>query len=148
MPDPEETGPELVAQFETLERDECLSLLAECVVGRLALLVDGRPEILPVNYGVDGDVVVFRTATGTILNQAALSIVAFEVDDFDPADHSGWSVLVQGVAQDIGDAIDRDSERLRTLGLISWAPGGRDRWFRIRPHKITGRRIRVVPAEG
>lgn len=137
---------EQVAHLEALGRDDCLVLLGRGFVGRIALLVDGRPEILPVNYAVADDVVVFRTTPGTVLNQAALSIVAFEVDDFDASTRSGWSVLVQGLAQDIGDAIDQDSEHLRTLSLVSWAPGRRDRWFRIVPDKITGRRINVVPA--
>ena len=123
------------------------ALLASTSLGRLGLLVDGRPEIFPVNYAVDDDVVVFRTGPGTVLNQAALAVVAFEVDQFDDAGHAGRSVLVQGVAQDMGDSIDRTSERLRGLSLITWAPGSRDRWFRIRPDKITGRRIRVTRVE-
>ncbi len=137
---------ELVAHIDDVPHGECLALLAGAAVGRLGLLVDGRPEIFPVNYAMDGDVVLFRTGEGTVLNQAALTTVAFEVDQFDEAGQSGWSVLVQGTAQDIGDAIDHNSERLRRLTLISWAPGTRTRWFQIRPDKITGRRISVTPA--
>lgn len=137
-----------VVTLEVIERDECVALLSSCALGRVGLLVDGQPEILPVNYAVDGDVVLFRTAPGTVLTQAALSVVAFEVDDFDASGQSGWSVLVRGVAQDIGDAIDVRSERLRSLRLVTWAPGGRDRWFRIRPDRITGRRIVVTPPTG
>ena len=137
----------LVAELETLGRGECLGLLATASVGRVGLLVDGRPEILPVNYALDGDTVLFRTAEGTALTQASMTVVAFEVDRLDEANHSGWSVLVQGVAHDIGDAIDHTSERLRRLTLVTWAPGTRQRWVRISPQKITGRRIRVLPAE-
>ena len=43
-------------------------------VGRLGLLVDGRPEVLPVNYALDGETVLFRTAEGTVLNQAACGV--------------------------------------------------------------------------
>ena len=146
MSDGRDADREHVAELQTIGHDECLTLLAAGAVGRLGLLVDGRPEILPVNYALDGDVVVFRTGHGTVLNQAALTVVAFEVDQFDESGRSGWSVLVQGVAQDIGDAIDANSERLRALSLVSWAPGSRNRWFRIRPERITGRRIRVAPA--
>lgn len=135
----------LIATLENLGRSECLNFLATANVGRVGLLVDGRPEVLPVNYALDGESVLFRTAEGTVLNQAALSVVAFEVDHLDDADHSGWSVLVQGTAHDIGDAIDPSSERLRRLSLITWAPGRRQRWFQVRPDKITGRRIRVLP---
>lgn len=138
---------ELAVELEALGREECIALLATSSVGRLGLLVDGRPEILPVNYAVDGDVVVFRTGFGTVLNQAALSVVAFEADRIEESGQSGWSVLVQGVAQDIGDAIDRNSERYRSLRLVTWAPGTRERWFSIRPDKITGRRIKAGDPE-
>ena len=135
----------VVASLEELGRVECLNLLATATVGRLGLLVDGRPEVLPVNYALDGDTVLFRTTQGTVLNQASLSVVAFEVDHLEPETHSGWSVLVQGTARDIGDAIDATSERLRRLSLITWAPGRRQSWFQVHPDKITGRRLRVLP---
>lgn len=136
-----------VVTLEVLSHDTCLGLLATAHVGRIGLMVDGRPEILPVNYAQDGDTVLFRTAEGSVLTQVSLSEVAFEVDHFDEEMRAGWSVLVQGNAQDIGDAIDSTSQRLRHLALISWAPGQRDRWFAVYPHKITGRRLRVMPAE-
>jgi nitroimidazol reductase NimA-like FMN-containing flavoprotein (pyridoxamine 5'-phosphate oxidase superfamily) len=134
-----------VAQLEVLGRNECLELLALAAIGRLGLLVDGHPEIFPVNYALDGDSVLFRTAQGTVLNQASMAEVAFEVDQLDESTRSGWSVLVQGIARDIGDSIDATSERLRRLSLVTWAPGARPRWFQIRPTKISGRRIRIVP---
>ena len=138
---------ELVAELEEIGRGECISLLATASVGRVGLLVDGRPEVLPVNYALDGDSVLFRTAEGTALTYATMAVVAFEVDRIDETDRSGWSVLVQGVAHAIGDAIDPTSERLRRLALVTWAPGSRPRWVRIVPDKITGRRICVLPAE-
>jgi hypothetical protein len=55
--------------------------------------------------------------------------------------------MVKGQADDIGDAVDATSERLRRLPLATWAPGHRDRWFVIRPREITGRRLRVVSPE-
>jgi len=135
----------LVASLEDVPRAECLALLATAKVGRVGLLVDGRSEILPVNFALDGETVLFRTGEGTVLNQASLTIVAFEADHLDPVTRAGWSVLVQGTARDIGDAIDATSERLRQLSLVTWAPGRRDRWFEVRPDKVTGRRLRVIP---
>jgi uncharacterized protein len=135
----------LIPSIEELPRSECLNLLATASIGRVGLLVDGRPEILPVNYALDGDTILFRTAEGTALNQASMTVVAFEVDQIHPETQSGWSVLLQGLAYDIGDTIDATSERLRQLSLNTWAPGGRQRWFQVRPDKITGRRIRSLP---
>jgi nitroimidazol reductase NimA-like FMN-containing flavoprotein (pyridoxamine 5'-phosphate oxidase superfamily) len=142
---PEAPEPNLIASVEILNRDECLDLLATGSVARVGLLVDGRPEVLPVNYAIDGDQILFRTAEGSVLNQASLAVVAVEVDRVDEEAHTGWSVLVQGVAHDIGDAVDATSERLRRLTLVTWAPGARQFWFRVDPDKITGRRIRVTP---
>jgi uncharacterized protein len=139
-----DTQPHVISSLEELVHSECLNLLATASVGRVGLLVDGRPEILPVNYALDGDTILFRTGEGTVLNQASMAIVAFEVDHLDGATQSGWSVMVQGLAYDIGDTIDPTSERLRRLLLTTWAPGGRQRWFQIRPDKITGRRLRVL----
>ncbi len=141
----QDPGSGLIASLDSIARGDCWGLLATARVGRVGLLVDGRPEILPVNYALDGETVLYRTAEGSVLNQASLSVVAFEVDHVDEATHTGWSVLVQGVAQDIGDAVDPTSERLRRLSLVTWAPGARQRWFRIDPGKVSGRRLRIVP---
>jgi uncharacterized protein len=136
-----------IATFEILGRAECLNLLALAQVGRIGLVINGQPQILPVNYALDGDAIVFRTAVGSVLNEASMTNVAFEVDRIDESTQSGWSVLLQGHADDIGDAIDATSERLRRLTLITWAPGQRQCWFVIRPHTISGRRLRVLPSE-
>jgi nitroimidazol reductase NimA-like FMN-containing flavoprotein (pyridoxamine 5'-phosphate oxidase superfamily) len=133
--------------MEHLGRTECLNLLALAQVGRVGFIADGRPEILPVNYAIDGDAILFRTSENSVLNEASLANVAFEVDRIDTSTRSGWSVVVHGYANDIGDAIDPTSERLRRLALITWAPGQRQCWFVIRPHTITGRRLRVLPLE-
>ena len=130
--------------LEELDRSECLRLLETVSVGRLGLLVDGRPEVLPVTYAVDAGTVVFRTAEGTVLNQAAMQIVAFEADAIDDTTHTGWSVLAQGVAQDVSEAIDTRSEQLRGLSLVSWAPGRRHRWFRLDADRLTGRRLTLT----
>jgi len=136
-----------VANLETLDRSECLNLLATAQVGRLAFVVDRRPEILPVNYALADGAVVFRTSEGSALTKASMTEVAFEVDGVDESTRTGWSVLLKGQADDIGDAVDETSERLRRLSLVSWAPGRRDRWFVVRPRQISGRRLLVVTPE-
>ena len=45
-----------------LEESRCWDLLASQEVGRLATAVQGFPEIFPVNFVVDGESIVFRTA--------------------------------------------------------------------------------------
>ena len=43
-----------------LSEEECWNLLARRELGRLALAVNGEPDIFPVNYVVDGPRVLFR----------------------------------------------------------------------------------------
>ena len=125
-----------------LDRAECERLLASHQVGRLAVLNDGKLHIVPVNYATPGGgVIVFRTDPGTILTEASLRDVAFEVDEIDAEARLGWSVAVHGFGWDIADAIDPESVRLRTLPLATWAPGDRQQWFKIIPAKVTGRRL-------
>ncbi len=146
MPTPEQPGTDLVGTMEQLDATECMDLLATTTVGRVGFLLDGRPVVLPVNYAIDGHTVVFRSAEGTVLNKVAMQVIAFEADKIDEDAHSGWSVLAQGVAQDVSEAIDTTSEQLRKLSLVSWAPGRRDRWFRLDATTLTGRRLRVEAA--
>ena len=49
------------------------------------------PEVLPVNYAIDGESILFRTGEGTVLTQASMKVVAFEADHLDPSDQSGWT---------------------------------------------------------
>ena len=135
---PDQPAVELVE----LDRGACEELLATSDVGRLAVVVDGRPHIIPVNYATPGGgVIVFRTARGTVLTEASLQDVAFEVDQLDSTTRSGWSVEVRGYGREIGDAVDAESVRLRQLPLLTWAPGEREEWFEVRPAAVTGRRI-------
>jgi nitroimidazol reductase NimA-like FMN-containing flavoprotein (pyridoxamine 5'-phosphate oxidase superfamily) len=139
--------PGMVAYVETVSRNECLNMLARTSVGRLGLVVDGEPVIVPVRYGLDGDSILFRTAPAGGLAGATVAAVAFEIDYLDPTRRAGWSVVVRGRAEDISDAADATSRRLRRLELASWDPDGDSRWYVIRPQAITGRRIRVIPPD-
>jgi uncharacterized protein len=47
--------------LEELDRDECLRLLARCSLGRVGIVVSGRPLMFPVNFTLDGEAVVFRS---------------------------------------------------------------------------------------
>lgn len=135
------TKPHLEARtgLEVLTRDECLRLLAEHHLGRVAVVVDGRPLIFPVNYCLDGERVVFRTDAGTKLYGARGMHVAFEIDAADGYYHRGWSVLVVGVGEDVEDPAER--ARMARLPLGIWSGGPKSHWITIRPDAVTGRRI-------
>src|SRR6266700_5976052 len=131
---------ETVASLETISEEECHDLLVRHDLGRVAVVADGQPLIFPVNYAYGHRVIAFRTADGTKLATAPNSRVAFEIDGYDPSSGAGWSVLVQGVAYEITDAVDRQSQLARMLLVRPLAPGQRDRWIGIHPTQVSGRR--------
>ena len=128
-------------RLEVLDRETCFELLTHHrFVGRLAIVVNGRPLVLPVNYLFEDDSIVFSTASGTKLHAVVGGAdVAFEVDDSVPLHRSGWSVLVQGRAEAITDP--EHLARLRSGRLRPWAKGARAHWVRISVDEISGRRI-------
>jgi len=113
------------------------ALLRCAGVGRLALIVDGHPDIFPVNHVVDQGTVVFRTAGGTKLAGAVGQMVAFEVDGYDIGTASAWSVVVKGTAH----AVIRLYEVLDVseLPLYPWHSTTKPHFIRIEPDSITGR---------
>jgi uncharacterized protein len=126
--------------IEVMDREECLRLLEAEVVGRLAVVEDGRPVVLPVNYAMDGERIVFRTAQGTKLDAVVRgSAVAFEIDHTDRIYQTGWSVLVSGRAELVTD--HRELERARALPLRPWSEHEKSNWVAIHPQTVTGRRI-------
>ena len=130
-----------VSTTSILPEDESWRLLATQAVGRLGVIVAGRPLIFPVNFILDGHHIVIRTGLGTKFTHASLDRVCFEVDAISWAEQGGWSVLVQGVGVVITDAIDPDSVREQGLGNPSWDSSPKDQLIRIIQPKISGRRL-------
>jgi CBS domain-containing protein len=137
-------GAEAERVIEVLDEDESLRLLTTRDLGRIAFVVEGRPQIRPVNYAVDNRMVVMRTAPGLMLDSAPGSCVAFEVDGYEVGAGLRWSVVVHGVAQDVTTSIDAFSAALRSLDVRPIAPGERRHWLAIYPNEITGRRFASV----
>lgn len=127
--------------MEVLDEQQCVALLSATQVGRIGIVADGQPLVFPVNYVFDGRSIIVRTDVGTMLSGASLALVAFEIDSFDTDQRSGWSVMVQGVGHDITDAVDRTSEHLQTVEVLTWAPGSKPFLLRIDARTITGRRF-------
>jgi len=132
--------------LEILDEDECRALLSRAEIGRIVFTHHALPAVQPVNFAVTGGDIVIRTSRASRLAKAAAdTIVAFEIDEFDTAAKTGWSVVAVGPARHVGDP--GDAAALAALPLQSWAPGDRDYFIRIRPELITGRRIGApVPA--
>jgi hypothetical protein len=123
--------------LEVLSTRECLRLLESANLGRIAITSGALPVILPINYRVDGDRILFRTSPGTKLDAATHNaVVAFEVDHVDPVYHSGWSVMVTGIATDVEEG---SADDLWTIPR--WAPGPEERLVAISINQISGRRV-------
>ena len=129
-----------------LSRPQCLELLAANTVGRLAINTHhDAPVIRPVNYVFDeaSQSVVFRTGLGSKFHHLLQATkAAFEVDGIDPDSHTGWSVIIVGVSEDVTDPLEL--RRLESLVVDPWAPGNKGYLARIRAYSVSGRRIALV----
>jgi nitroimidazol reductase NimA-like FMN-containing flavoprotein (pyridoxamine 5'-phosphate oxidase superfamily) len=132
--------------LEKLEEAECLRLIAPGGIGRLVFAGRWDLTVLPVNYKIHNDAILFRTAQdGATHEDLRTGIpdaeyrVAFEIDDIDFKSREGWSVLVQGPAHHL----DTEQERAdaRAAGVEPWPGGQREHYISISPARITGRRI-------
>ncbi|MFC6554702.1 pyridoxamine 5'-phosphate oxidase family protein [Nonomuraea cavernae] len=131
--------------LESLDRDECLRLVAPGGVGRVAFSGLYGPTVLPVNYRLHEGAIVFRTAHGGPMDRdlrtgvEGMDIkIGFEVDRIDEARREGWSVLIQGPAHHVPPD---EIERVVGSGVTPWAGGERELYIRIVPQRITGRRV-------
>jgi nitroimidazol reductase NimA-like FMN-containing flavoprotein (pyridoxamine 5'-phosphate oxidase superfamily) len=128
---------------EVLDEHDCLELLRESDVGRLAVVVAESPEIFPINFIVDHGTVVFRTAEGTKLASIATTdAVAFEADGYDAVEGIAWSVIVKGRATEVRNLHERFDAA--DLPLFPWQLSPKPRIIRIVPNEITGRRFLVA----
>jgi uncharacterized protein len=124
-----------------LDRAECLRLLAEGTLGRIAADAPHRPRpvIRPVNYVFDepSQSVLIRSGSGSKLFALLCAVrAAFEIDGIDPVGRVGWSVIIQGVTEEITNPAEL--RRIEALGLEPWAPGHKGHWIRIRASTVFG----------
>ncbi len=127
-----------------LDREECLRLLSAAPIGRLAfreVAEEGRITVLPVAFAWVDEGIVFRALEGAKLAAAVgHEPVAFEIDSWDERERTGWSVVVHGVARAVTEWAE--VEQLERSGVMAWAKERwRDRWIRIEPDEVTGRRL-------
>ena len=93
-----------------------------------------------MNFVLLDDRIVIRTGRGTKLDAATRNtVVAFEVDEIEAVEQTGWSVVVTGVARELvaPDEIDEVS----ASPPARWAPGSDGRYIAISTDIVSGRRI-------
>lgn len=126
--------------LELLTEEQARRLLATGEVGRVGITIGALPAIFPVNYRMIDGAIMFRTAPGSKMSAATEgAVIAFEVDDYQLADRSGWSVLAVGPAEVIEDP--DLAAQLADAGLDPFADGPRTTIVRIDPIFLSGRRV-------
>jgi uncharacterized protein len=126
--------------MDTLREDECWELLSSSELARIAFAGAGGVEIFPVNIVVDDRTLVFCTAEGTKLAASAVfHRVAVEADGVDEDTGLAWSVVVKGDAKVLEDF--NEIYQAQALPLHPWHPGFKERYVRVEPGEIQGRRF-------
>lgn len=119
-----------VTYFTPIPEDECRSLLKSTDYGRIAWADGDEMIVLPVNFTVWQERILFHAATGSRLASLAEGTnVAFQTDDVDTDEALGWSVLVQGrtarVEAEHAPVTWRDVTDLVAIGIEETSIGGR-----------------------
>jgi nitroimidazol reductase NimA-like FMN-containing flavoprotein (pyridoxamine 5'-phosphate oxidase superfamily) len=118
-----------------LSPDECWEMLREEEFARLAFRIVDEVHITPVNYAVDGETLLFRTAEGTKLLAVVMgSQVALEIDRYD--DESARSVVVRGSARLLPED---EAHRSENVPLRPWVPTLKYNVVEITPRVVSGR---------
>ena len=135
------------AWIEPIPYEECLRLLRDRAVGRIAVVVNEFPVVLPVNYRLVETSgltwIAIRTRPGNLIEQASMN-VAFEIDGIDLAHHQGWSVLARGTLHHV----DPDAADFRErFDSAPWLATDRNAWLVIQPFAIEGRQLHAVSPE-
>ena len=128
--------------LDVLTLDECLARLEEHGVGRIALVVDEYPIIVPVNYRLvvlpGRHWIAIRTRPGGVIERADM-YVAFEIDELDAERREGWSVVVRGTLHHVNPEVADFGQR---FDPDSWLHAERDAWMIIEAFQISGRELR------
>jgi nitroimidazol reductase NimA-like FMN-containing flavoprotein (pyridoxamine 5'-phosphate oxidase superfamily) len=122
-----------------LSTEECWHLLRSHELGRLAFHLAEQVHITPVNYVVDEETLLFRTAEGSkLLGLVMNNDVAFEIDDHDEG--YAWSVILRGTAELLDE---HSAHRADNLPLRPWIDNPKYNVVEITPTEISGKRFRL-----
>ena len=130
-----------MAELRELSYAECRGLLVRQRAGRVAVATPDGPHIIPLNYSVVGESIVFRTTPFSVLATYGRNAkLAFEVDHFRDEQRLGWSVVARGRADVVTDPAELDRIRKGVVPL-PWADGSRNLYFRLDWKELSGRAL-------
>jgi uncharacterized protein len=123
-----------------LDHEECWEALRADEFGRLAYHLADEVNLVPLNYAVDGDTLLFRTAEGSKLLGVVMNPdVVFEIDSY--GESTAQSVIVRGRARLLEED---EAHRADTTRLRPWLPTLKYNVVEIVPIEVTGRRFNLA----
>ena len=123
-----------------LDQAECWAALRADEFGRLAYRLGDEINLVPLNYAVDDDTLLLRSAAGSkLLGIVMHPDVVFEIDAYGEA--SAQSVIVRGKARLLEED---EAHRADTSRLRSWLPTLKYNVVEIEPVEVTGRRFALA----
>jgi len=122
-----------------LDRVACERLLRRETFGRVVVVTPDGAEIVPVNYAVDDDAIVVRTASGGLLaRHGHHEPVVFEIDFVDRDRWQGWSVVARGIGEVVADAPPPAPGHAR---VRPWPDGDHASELRLAWTELSGRQV-------
>lgn len=125
-----------------LEPKACLRLLRTASLGRVVFTEAALPAVRPVTFAAPDGEVIISAGWGSWGPKLDGTVVAFEVEDIDPATRDGWSVVVVGRARLVTDP----------ASLPGFPPAGERPWglearllVAIDIEHLSGRRTTLAP---
>jgi len=135
------------AEVEQMDEAECLRLISEGGVGRIAYSGQFGLAVLPVCYKLLEGSIVVRTPLGSTTDEdlrtgirGADYRIAFEIDKVGHDAQEGWFVVIQGPAHHVDAHDDLLSAWVRAPRSSDWHTP--EHFVRITPAVIVGRRLR------
>ena len=145
-----------------LDKSECWDFLGRSTFARLAYHLRGHTRIAPINYALDGQRIIFRTAEGSKFYALQVDdAVAFEIDAYD--DDEAWSVVAQGrvaleidehdaatarsvvIQGHVSEILQPEEIKDATVHLRPWVRTEKKHVLAIAVDKITGREFAITP---
>ncbi len=130
-----------------LSTRESLDFLSGKSFGRLAVVLNGKPDIFPINFlihAITGDhaVAYIRTSPGNKLFAIASGLpVALEADEVEGS--SALSAIVYGKGRIVRQP--QELELVESLGLYAWIADWKPEFVAIDIDQISGRRFILGP---
>ncbi|MHA7271297.1 pyridoxamine 5'-phosphate oxidase family protein [Arthrobacter sp. HLT1-20] len=125
---------------ENMSTDEAWKFLANTSFGRLALSVDNKPDIFPINFLAHQQKLLMRTNPGTKLAELTVNDqVAFEIDGL--AEDQAWSVVLKGTARVLESQTEIDA--VMDLPLTPWLQTLKYTFVEITPSSVRGIRFHL-----